>query len=60
MDDHGRKRRKLVLAGAAAGVVTACAVPPARERVPQWRAKQFHNQPGKNAGRRRRQDASRS
>ncbi len=45
MDRHGRTRRKLVLAGAAAGVVTACAVPPARERAPQWQAKQFHNQP---------------
>src|SRR6266705_1429723 len=48
MDQHGRKRRKLLLAGAAAGVVTACADPPVRERAPQWQAKQFHNQPAQS------------
>jgi tripartite ATP-independent transporter DctP family solute receptor len=48
MDQHGKTRRKLVLAGAAAGVVTACAVPPARERAPQWQARQFHNQPAQS------------
>src|SRR5713101_8439148 len=47
MDDHGRKRRKLVLAGAAAGVVSACAVP-SNERSPLWQAKQFHNQPAQS------------
>jgi tripartite ATP-independent transporter DctP family solute receptor len=45
VDEHGRKRRELLLAGAAAGVVTACAVPSSRERAPQWQAKLFHNQP---------------
>jgi tripartite ATP-independent transporter DctP family solute receptor len=48
MDQHGSRRRKLVLAGAAAGVVTACAVPPGRERSPQWQARQFHNQPAQS------------
>jgi tripartite ATP-independent transporter DctP family solute receptor len=45
MDDHGRKRRRLVIAGAA-GFVTACAAPTQRE--PQWRARQFHNQPAQS------------
>jgi tripartite ATP-independent transporter DctP family solute receptor len=48
VDEHGRKRRELLLAGAAAGVVTACAVPSPRERAPQWPAKQFHNQPAQS------------
>src|SRR6266702_390145 len=48
MDQHGRKRRKLLLAGAAAGVVTACADPSVRERSPQRQAKQFHNQPAQS------------
>jgi tripartite ATP-independent transporter DctP family solute receptor len=47
MDPHGRTRRKLVLAGAA-GVLTACAAPAGRERAPQWRARQFHNQPAQS------------
>ncbi|HEY6721394.1 MAG TPA: TRAP transporter substrate-binding protein [Burkholderiales bacterium] len=47
MNPHGRMRRKLLLAGAA-GVVTACAVPPARERAPLWQARQFHNQPAQS------------
>jgi len=47
MDDHGRVRRRLVLAGAA-GVVTACAAPSGREQAPQWRARQFHNQPAQS------------
>src|SRR6266581_3604600 len=48
MDEHGRRRRELLLAGAAAGVVTACAVPSVRERSPQRQAKQFHNQPAQS------------
>ncbi len=48
MDEYGRKRRKLVFAGAAAGVVTACAIPPADERSSKWQAKQFHNQPAQS------------
>ena len=48
VDEHGRKRRELLLAGAAAGVVTACAVPSSRERAPQWQARQFHNQPAQS------------
>src|SRR5258708_34313354 len=44
VDEHGRRRREFQLAGAAAGVVTACAVPSIRERSPQWQARQFHNQ----------------
>jgi TRAP-type transport system periplasmic protein len=47
MDPHGRMRRKLVLAGAA-GALTACAAPAGRERAPQWRARQFHNQPAQS------------
>ena len=46
MDDHGRVRRRLVLAGAAS-VVTACAAP-GGGRAPQWRARQFHNQPAQS------------
>jgi len=48
VDEHGRRRRELLLAGAAAGVVTACAVPSTRERAPQWQARQFHNQPAQS------------
>jgi len=48
MDEHGRRRRELLLAGAAAGVATACAVPSGRERSPQRQAKQFHNQPAQS------------
>jgi TRAP-type transport system periplasmic protein len=46
MDQHGSKRRRLVLAGAA-GIVTACAAPPGREQ-PRWQARQFHNQPAQS------------
>jgi len=48
VDEHGRKRREFLLAGAAAGVVTACAVPSTGERSPQWQARQFHNQPAQS------------
>jgi len=48
VDEHDRRRREFLLAGAAAGVVTACAVPSIRERSPQWQARQFHNQPAQS------------
>src|SRR5258708_40261666 len=48
VDEHGRERRELMLAGAAAGVVTACGVPSPRERAPQWQARQFPNQPAQS------------
>jgi len=47
MNEHRRMRRRLVLAGAA-GIVAACAAPTGGERAPQWRARQFHNQPAQS------------
>jgi TRAP-type transport system periplasmic protein len=48
MNEHGRKRRELVLAGAAAVAATACGTMPGAARAPQWQAKQFHNQPAQS------------
>src|SRR5262249_20601490 len=44
MDDHGRKRRGLVLAGLALAAA-GCAPEPERKPPSRWTAKQFHNQP---------------
>jgi hypothetical protein len=38
MNEHGRKRREVVLACAAAAAVTACGTMPGVTRTPQWQA----------------------
>jgi len=43
MDEHGKKRRKLVLGGAAAIDESTCATRRGEERSSKWQAKQFHN-----------------